>query len=161
MKRDVSMFVGRCLNCQQIKDDHQKITELLQPLKIPDWKWKMISTNFIDGLSRTKKRNEGVDYHGSANESAHFIPVKPTETAASLMEIYMREIVRLYGVPMSIVSDRDPIFTSRFWKALQVALGTKSSMSVVYHPQTNRQTERVNRILEDMLRVCILDFEGS
>ena len=90
-----------------------------------------------------------------------FFPVKPTGTAASLAEVFMREIVRLHGVPSSIVSDRDPIFTSNFWGALQRTLGTRLNISTAYHPQTDGQTERVNRILEDLLRACILDFGGS
>ena len=100
-------------------------------------------------------------YVDRLTKSAHFIPVKPTRTAASLAEIYVKEIVRLHGVPSSIVSDRDPIFTSQFWEALQTALGTRLSLSTAYHPQTDGQTERVNRILEDLLRACILDFGGS
>ena len=73
----------------------------------------------------------------------------------------MKWIVRFHGVPKSIVSDRDPLFTSGFWKSLQEALGTELCLSTTYHPQTDGQTETINRVLEDLLRACVLDFEGS
>ena len=118
--------------------------------------------DFIDGLPKTRRGNEGIwVIVDRLTKTARFIPVKVTRTAATLVEIFMREIVRLHGVPISIVSDRDPIFTSRFWEALQIALGTRLDLSTAYRPQTDGQTERLNRILEDMLRACILDFGGS
>ena len=94
-------------------------------------------------------------------KSAHFIPVESKRTAPWLASVYIREIIRLHGVPSSIVSDRDPIFTREFWKSLQEAVGTQLCLSTAYHPQTDGQTERVNRILEDLLRLCILDFGGT
>jgi hypothetical protein len=78
-----------------------------------------------------------------------------------MAKLYIREIVRLHGVPVSIVSDRDSRFTSKFWKRLQEAMGTKLNFSTSYHPQTNDQSERTIRILEDMLRLCVLDFKGN
>jgi hypothetical protein len=78
-----------------------------------------------------------------------------------LVELYVNEIVRLHGVPVSIVSDRDPRFTSRFWGSLQKALGTKLNFSTTFHPQTDGRSERTIQILEDMLRACVLDFKGS
>ena len=78
-----------------------------------------------------------------------------------LAKLYVSEIFRLHGIPISIVSDRDPRFTSRFWKELQSAFGTRLNFSTAFHPQTNGQSERVIRVLEDMLRGCILDFPGS
>ena len=87
--------------------------------------------------------------------------MKNKRTASWLASVYLREIVRLHGVPSSIVSDRDPIFTSQFWNSLQEAMGIRLSLKPAYHPQTNGQTERVNRVLEDLLRLCILDFGGT
>ncbi|XP_073317302.1 uncharacterized protein [Primulina huaijiensis] len=78
-----------------------------------------------------------------------------------LATLYMNEIVRLHGVPFSILSDRDPRFTSRFWKSFQQAMGTKITLSTAYHPQTDGQTERTIQTLEDMLRACALDFNGE
>ena len=106
MKKDIPRFVNSCAICQQVKGDQQKSAGLLQPLEIPDWKWETISMDFIDGLPRTRKGNDGmwviVD---RLTKSAHFIPVKATRTAASLAEIFLREIVRLHGIPVSIVSE--------------------------------------------------------
>ena len=73
----------------------------------------------------------------------------------------MREIVRLHGVPVSIVSDRDTRFRSRFWESLQEILGTRLKFSTFYHPETDRQSKRTIQILEDMLRACMIDFKGS
>jgi len=80
---------------------------------------------------------------------------------AQLAQLYLKEIVRLHGVPSSIVSDRDPRFTSRFWQSLQEAMGSKLRMSYAYHPQTNRQTERTIQSLENLLRTCVLDYLGG
>jgi transposase InsO family protein len=87
---------------------------------------------------------------------AHFIPVKSTYSASEVAQVFIREIVRLHGVPKKIVSDRDAKFTSKFWKELFAGLGTELAFSTTYHPQTDGQTERVNRILEDMLRMYVM-----
>ena len=135
MRRDISIFVSRCAICQQVKADHQKTPGLLQPLEIPNWKWEQVSMDFIDGLPRARRGNESILVMvDRLTMSAHFIAVKSTRSASSLAEIYMREIVRLHGVPVSIVCDRDPIFTSQFWKAFQESLGTHLNLSTAYHP---------------------------
>jgi hypothetical protein len=76
-----------------------------------------------------------------------------------LAELYVREIIRLHGVPISIVLDCNPRFTSRFWEKLQNAMGTKLNFSTAYHPQTDGQSEKTISTLEDMLRLCMLDFK--
>jgi hypothetical protein len=94
-------------------------------------------------------------------KSAHFIPVKSTYKATQYAAIFIEHIVRLHGVPLSIVSDRNPIFTSRFWKAFQHAMGTRLRMSTSHHPQTDGQSERTIQTLEDMLHACVLEDGGS
>ena len=94
-------------------------------------------------------------------KSAHFIPVRIDYSMDRLAELYVDEIVRLHGVPLSIASDRDSRFTSRFWKELQSALGTRLNFSTTFHPQTNGQSERLIQVLEDMLRGCVMEFTGS
>jgi len=94
-------------------------------------------------------------------KSAHFLAMNLRMSMAKLAQLYIKEIVRLHGVPSSIVSDRDPCFTSRFWQTLQEAFGTKLTMSSAYHPQTDGQSERTIQSLEDLLRTCILDHLGA
>jgi len=94
-------------------------------------------------------------------KSAHFLAMNLRMSMAKLAQLYVKEIVRLHGVPSSIVSNRDPRFTSRFWQTLQEALGTKLTMSSAYHPQTDGQSERTIQSLEDLLRTCILDHLGA
>ena len=94
-------------------------------------------------------------------KSAHFLPIRLDYSLDRLADLYVNEIVRLHGIPLSIVSDRDPRFTSRFWKELQSAFGTILNFSTTFHPQTDGQSERVIQVLEDMLRGCVLDFPES
>ncbi|KAK5845370.1 hypothetical protein PVK06_001543 [Gossypium arboreum] len=129
---------------------------------IPEWKWDRITMDFVTGLPLTpKKKNEVWVVVDRLTKSAHFIPVRTDDSLDKLAELYISEIVKLHGVPMSIISERDPRFTSRFWKKLQEALGTKLNFSTAFHPQTDGQSERVIQVLEDMLRCCVLEFQGS
>jgi hypothetical protein len=138
MKREIVHFVGQCLTCQQVKVEHQKPLGLLQPLPIPEWKWENISMDFLCGLPRTSKNHDVIwVVVDRLTKSAHFIPIRMNYSLDKLAEIYLNEIVRLHGVLVSIVSDRDLRFTSRFWGSLQKALGTKLNFSTTFHPQTN------------------------
>ncbi|KAA0037901.1 pol protein [Cucumis melo var. makuwa] len=162
MKREVAEFVSRCLVCQQVKAPRQKPAGLLQPLGIPEWKWENVSMDFITGLPRTLRGFTVIwVVVDRLTKSAHFVPGKSTYTASKWAQLYMSEIVRLHGVPVSIVSDRDARFTSKFWKGLQTAMGTRLDFSTAFHPQTDGQTGRLNQVLEDMLRACALEFPGS
>ena len=158
MKREVAEFVSKCLVCQQVKAPRQKPAGLLQPLSVPEWKWENVSMDFITGLPRTLRGFTVIwVVVDTLTKSAHFIPGKSTYTATKWAQLYMSEIVRLHGVLVSIVSDRDARFTSKFWKGLQAAMGTRLDFSTTFHPQTDGQTERLNQVLEDMLRVCAFD----
>ncbi|KAK2395503.1 hypothetical protein QL285_057237 [Trifolium repens] len=162
MKKDVAEFVASCLTCQKAKIEHQRPAGMLQSLDIPEWKWDSISMDFITGLPKTRRKHDSIwVIVDRLTKSAHFLPVRITDTAAKLTDVYIAEIVRLHGIPSSIVSDRDPKFTSHFWKTLHEALGTKLRLSSAYHPQTDGQTERTNQSLEDLLRACVLDDRGS
>ena len=94
-------------------------------------------------------------------KSAHFLAIRNNFSLNRLTKLYVDKIVKLHGVPVSIVSDRDPRFTSRFWPKLQKALGTSLHFSTAFHPQTDGQSERTIQTLEDMLRACILDFKDG
>ncbi|KAL0549443.1 hypothetical protein IC582_013925 [Cucumis melo] len=162
MKRGVADFVSRCLVCQQVKAPRQRPVGLLQPLSVPGWKWESVSMDCITGLPRTLKGYTVIwVVVDRLTKLAHFVQGKSTYTASKWEQLYMTEIVRLHGVPVSIVSDRNACFTSKFWKGLQLALGTRLDFSTAFHPQTDGQKERLNQILEDMLRACVLEFSGS
>ncbi|GJV00527.1 putative reverse transcriptase domain-containing protein [Tanacetum coccineum] len=91
-------------------------------------------------------------------KSAHFIPTRETDSMETLIRLYIKEIVSRHGVPISIISDRDSYFTSRFWQSMQSALGTQLNMNMTYHPETDGQSERTIQTLKDMLRACVIDF---
>ena len=93
-------------------------------------------------------------------KSAHFLAMWMTFTLERFYRLYIQEVVWLHGVPVSIVSDRDPRFTTHFWKSFQKAMGTRLTMSTAFHPQTDGQSERTIQVLEDMLRACVLDYKG-
>ena len=93
--------------------------------------------------------------------SAHFLPERTDYSLDKLVELYIEEIVRLHGIPVSIIQDRDPRFTSRFWGKLQEALGTQLNFSTTFHRQTEGQLQRVIQVLEDMLRSCVINSKGS
>ena len=162
MKKKVAEFVSKCMTCQQIKSEHQTPVGKLHPLPIPEWKWEKITMDFVTGLPRTQWKNDAIwVIVDRLTKSAHFLPIRWGCTLDQLAKRYVDEIVRLHVVPLSIVSDRDPRFTSRFWGSLQQALGTKLHFSTAFHPQTDGQSERTIKTLEDMLRACVLEFQGS
>ncbi|KAA3483847.1 DNA/RNA polymerases superfamily protein [Gossypium australe] len=162
LKWEVTDFVGKCLTCQQVKAEHQLPSGLLQPVKIPLFKWERITMDFVSGLPLTPTKKDSVwVVVDRLTKTAHFLPVRMDYSLQKLAKLYVSEIVKLHGVPVSIISDRDPRFTSRFWKALHEALGTKFNFSTAFYPQSDGQSERVIQILEDMLRGCVIDFKGS
>ncbi|GKA94338.1 putative reverse transcriptase domain-containing protein [Tanacetum coccineum] len=130
MKKDIVVYVSKCLTCLKVKVEHQRPSGLLQQPEIPEWKWEGIAMNFDYKMDR-------------------------------LARLYQNEIVARHGVLISIISDRDSRFTSRFWQSMQKALRTRLDMSTAYHPQTDDQSERTIQTLEDMLRACVLDFGRS
>ncbi|XP_072093104.1 transposon Tf2-1 polyprotein isoform X4 [Arachis hypogaea] len=158
MKNDVALHVSKCLTCQKVKIEHQRPSGTLQPLEIPQWKWESIAMDFVIGLPKTRSGCDAIwVVVDRLTKSAHFLPIQISCTMEELARMYIKEIVRLHGVPSTIISDRDPRFTSRFWGAFQRAFGTQLSLSTAYHPQTDGQSERTIQTLEDMLRACVLD----
>ena len=162
MKKDISEYVAKCLTCQQVKAEHQVPSGLLNPLPIPQWKWDNITMDFVSGFPLTQRKHDAVwVIVDRLTKSAHFLPIRLDYSMDRLADLYVDEIVRLHGIPVTIMSDGDPRFTSRFWKELQSAFGTRLNFSTAFHPQTDGQSERVIQVLEDMLRGCVLDFSGS
>ncbi|GJT00608.1 putative nucleotidyltransferase, ribonuclease H [Tanacetum coccineum] len=139
MKQDVATFVSKCMTCQQVKIEHQRASGLLQPLEIPMWKWDEISMDFVTGLPTTQKRHDAIwVVVDRLTKSAHFLPIRKNYGISKLAEIFRQEIVRLHGTPTSIVFDRDPKFTSHFWKGLQKAWGNCVLSSVTVFHSLNR-----------------------
>ena len=162
MKKEIASFISRCLTCQQVKAEHQKPAGKIQLLPIPVWKWEKITLDFVTGLPRTQRQHDAIwVIVDRLTKSAHFLPINVEDSLEKLAQLYVDEIVRIHGVPVSIVSDRDPRFTSRFWPSLQAALGTCLHFSIAFHPQTDGQSKRTIQTLEDMLRACVMEFKGS
>lgn len=118
--------------------------------------------DFVTGLPRSRQGHDAIwVIIDRLTKSAHFLPIRQTDPVEKLAKLYVSEIVRLHGVPKSIVSDRDGRFTSRLWKKVQDAMGTRLTFSTAFHPQTDGQSERTIQTLEDLLRLCILEFAGG
>ncbi|KAJ9538049.1 hypothetical protein OSB04_030782 [Centaurea solstitialis] len=162
MKLDVAIYVEKCVTCLQVKAEHQKPYGSLQPLEIPEWKWEHVTMDFVTKLPRTLRGHDTIwVIVDRVTKSAHFLEMRETLPMDKLAKLYINEVVRRHGVPLSIVSDRDSRFTSQFWNGLQEGLGTKLKLSTAYHPQTDGQSERTIQTLEDMLRSCVIDFSGN
>ena len=117
--------------------------------------------DFITGLPLTSQRHNAILVAvDKLTKSAHFIPVRDTYEVADVDRVFINEIIRFHGVPKKIISDRDSRFTSRFWVCMQSTLGTQLNLSTAYHPETDGQTERVNQVLEDMLRMYVMDQQS-
>src|SRR4051812_38415082 len=115
--------------------------------------------DFITGLPTSSRGNDSIwVIVDRLSNVAHFLPIKTTYQSSKLAELYIARIVNLHGVPKNIVSDRGSQFTSRFWKKVQEGLRTRQDFSTAYNPQTDVQMERVNHMLEDMFRACVLEY---
>jgi hypothetical protein len=159
MKGNIARFVAECDVCQRVKAEHQKPSGLLQPLPIPEWKCDDISMDFINELPRTPRGNDSIwVIIDRLTKVTHFILVRTTYGGDKLMKLYIDNILKLHGVPKSIVSDRGAQFVSKFLRSLHQALKTKLEFSSAYHPQTDGQIEIVNQVLKDMLRSCVLTY---
>ncbi|KAJ9560649.1 hypothetical protein OSB04_005809 [Centaurea solstitialis] len=162
MKREVARYVEKCLTCLRVKAEHQRPHGKLQPLEIPEWKWEHVTMDFVTGLPTTVRKHDAIwVVVDRLTKSAHFIAIWEASSSEVLADIYVREIVARHGVPVTVISDRDVRFTSRFWNRFHEELGTTLQFSTAFHPQTDGQSERTIRTLEDMLRACVLEFGGS
>ena len=118
MKKLVRDFVQRCLTCQQVKAKQQRPIGLLHPFEVAEWKWEHIMMDFVTHLPRTSQGHNVVQVIVDwLTKSAHFLSMRMTFTLEEFCRLYVREIIRLHGAPLSIVSDRDPRFTAHFWKS--------------------------------------------
>jgi hypothetical protein len=155
MKRDVIKVCETCLECKKAKSRVQP-HGLYTPLPIPVHPWTDVSMDFIIGLPRTRTGKDSIFVVVDRfSKMSHFIPCHKTDDAVHVANLFFRDIVRLHGIPRSIVSDRDVKFLSHFWRVLWNKLGTKLLFSTTCHPQTDGQTEVVNRSVTTMLRSVI------
>ncbi|GJT25083.1 putative reverse transcriptase domain-containing protein [Tanacetum coccineum] len=135
MKADIATYISKCLTCAKVKAEHQKPSGLLQQPEIPVWKWERITIDFVSGLPRTPSGYDTIwVIVDRLTKSAHFLPMKKTDSMEKLTRLYLKEIK---------------------------VLGTNLDMSTAYRPQTDGQSERTIQTLEDMLRACVIDFGSS
>jgi hypothetical protein len=158
MKKEIVEYIAKCMECQKVKANHRHPAGLLQPLPIPEWKWEVVIMDFITKLPRTSKQYDAIMVVvDKLNKVSHFIPMKVTHKATNVVDIYMREVTCLHDIPKTIVSDKDPKFTSKFWKGLFKGFETNMKFNTTYHPESNGKTERVNQVIEDMIRMYVME----
>jgi hypothetical protein len=149
----VLSYVNSCDKCQSNKASNQSPIGLLQPLPIPNNRWEQVTMDFIGPLPLTKNHHNFIlVIVDKLSKMAHYIPTHINVTAEGVAKLFFDHIVRYHGIPISIISDRDTRFTSSFWSELCRLSGTKLNMSTAFHPETDGQTERQNRTLEEYLR---------
>ena len=153
LTKDVKCYVSLCATCQQMKGGEQQPGQLL-PLPIPSQRWECVGVDFVLGLPKTCRGHDTVlTVVDHLTRRVVLIPTEQTVSAEGVARLFIREVVRLYGMPSQIVSDRDSRFTSNFWQALHQQLGTRLLMSTSYHPATNGMCERKNQEMELYLRI--------
>ena len=157
MLHDVNKFVERCRIYQHAKRRSQNMG-LYQPFPIPARPWDSISMHFVLGLSRNKRGHDSIYVVVDRfSKMDHFIACKKTNDATNIANLFFSEIVKLHGFPLSIVYDRDTKFVGHFGRTLWKKLGTNLSFSSAYHPQTDGQTEVVNRSLGNILIILVYE----
>ncbi|CAI5468676.1 unnamed protein product [Closterium sp. Yama58-4] len=150
---DVQRYVSSCRVCQAMKSTRQRPAGLLQPLEPPERPWQQVTMDFVTGMPAGPSGNDAVlVVVDRFTKMAHFAPCRTTITAEETARLFISTVVRLHGIPSAIITDRDPKFTSKFWKETWAQYGTKLQFSSAYHPQTDGQTERTNQTMEQLIR---------
>lgn len=148
----VQDYVRACVTCQRYKSEHLHPTGLLLPLPVPTAVWANIGLDFIEALPRVGGKSAILTVVDRFSKYCHFIALVHPHTAESVAQAFFAEIVRLHGVPQSMVSDRDPVFTSSFWRELMRLTGVKLHMTSAFHPQSDGKTEAANKVIVMYLR---------
>lgn len=152
MKSDLKQHIRECGVCQQTKHETCKPAGLLHPLPIPTRPWSAVSMDFVNGLPTSQRLDTVMVVVDKLTKYVHFIGLSHPYSAANVAALFAQNVLKLHGMPASIVSDRDPVFTAKFWTELFKLQGVQLAMSSAYHPQTDGQTEVVNKCLEQYLR---------
>ena len=156
LSTDVERYCASCDPCARNKPSNQREAGMLQPLPIPKHPWESISMDFVMGLPETKNNYTAIlVFVDRLTKMVHLVPTTDTVDATGTAHLFIRWVFSLHGLPKSIVADRDPRFTSKLWATLMENLQTKVNLSTAFHPQTDGQTERANRTLEQMLRMFV------
>lgn len=162
MGADVADFVASCDTCQRVKPASGKPPGLAQPLPVPDMPWESVSLDLITGLPTTQKGHNAIlVLVDRLTKMVHVVPCKKTLSAEQTADAFFETIVRLHGMPKIVVGDRDTRWTGLFIPALLKRCGARLNLSTAFHPQTDGQTERMNRTLQDMLRAFTSDDPRS
>jgi hypothetical protein len=156
MKQDICNFFVECEVCQCNKGETIKSLGRLQPLLIPPAIWKDISMEFITGLPKSGNKSVIMVVLDRLSKYAHFCALQHPFTASMVAQIFMDQVFKLHGMPHSIVSDRDPTFTSNFWQELFKLQGTQLHLSTTYHPQTDGQTKVCQQVFGNISKVFCL-----
>jgi hypothetical protein len=134
MKKDVANYISKCMEYQRVKVDHRHLASFLQPLPILEWKWEVVIIDFISKFPKTtRKHNSIMVVVDKLTKVAHFIPIKLDHKETNIANIYLKEIIKLHGIPKEIILERDPKFSSNFWKILIKGFDTNMNFSTTYH----------------------------
>ena len=155
MRKDVNRFVRNCHVCRRTKSSRHAPYGVLKPLSLPDRPWQHKSVDLVTGLPRSKGYDAICVVVDCLTKQGHLIPCTTTITAEELGTLFCDRVFRYHSLPETIVSDRRPQFTSRFWKHLCSCLKIDARLSTTFHPQTEGQTERLNAVVEQHLRVYV------
>lgn len=160
MDSDVREFVSACQVCSRGKASHQRPSGHLHPLSVPSRPWSHIAVDFVTGLPPSKGNTATLTVVDRFSKAAHFIALPKLPSSRETADLLVMHVFRLHGIPLDIVSDRGPQFTSQVWKSFCNALGATVSLSSGFHPQSNGQAERTNQGLEAALR-CVAARDPS
>lgn len=152
LRKDLAEFVKQCDVYQRNKHEHVLSPGLLQPIPIPNQAWEVITMDFVEGLPKSNGKDTILVTVDKFTKGCHLMALSHPYTASQVAQLVLDHVIKLHGTPKAIISDRDKIFISSFWKELFKAMGTQIKLSSAYHPQTDGQSERVNQCIEMYLR---------
>ncbi|KAJ9530666.1 hypothetical protein QJQ45_014820 [Haematococcus lacustris] len=153
VRADVRDYVGTCDACQRDKSSNSKPGGLLRPLTVPGYRWEHVSMDLVTKLPTGTHGYDAICVIvDRLSKMVHFVPCKESMNAMAFARLFINNVFKLHGLPAEVLTDRGAHFNNKFWHAVKKLLGMKTNMSTAYRPQSDGQTERYNRVLEEMLR---------